>query len=104
MPKKIVEYSVPLNILIRDDGTKEALIAIAYYRGMRGRRRAFAGPAREALGRYVKEFEAGLSETERRRYKEILQSVKSNRALQEEISQSGSSQDNPAQGAQIPDE
>lgn len=87
MPKKTVDFSQKINVLIRDDGTKESLIAIAYYRGEGA---SFAGPVRDALARYVREFVAALSPSERKRYDEILASVKTTNAMKKAISQTAS--------------
>ena len=73
MPKLTVDFSVPVNVLIRDDGTKEMLLAIAFFRGEGG---AFAGPVRDALTAYCYDFQANLPEKDRKRFGEILESVK----------------------------
>ena len=73
MPKLHADYTVPLNILLGQDGTKEILIAVAYYRGQGGR---FAGPARDFLRDGCERFAAGLSPKERARFDEILANVK----------------------------
>jgi hypothetical protein len=77
MPKLTVDFSVPINVLIRDDGTKQALVAIAFYRGEAG---SYAGPVREALAKYAREFRAGLGEAEAKRYDEILANVQTSDA------------------------
>lgn len=83
MPKKTVEFDIPVNVLIRDDGTKEALIAIAYFRGEGS---SFAGPVRDALNTYVREWLSKLSPSDRKRYDEILESVKTSDAVKRMIS------------------
>lgn len=72
MPKLTKDFTVPINILVRDDQTKEKLIAIAYYRGEGG---SYAGPTRDALALYIQNFEGGLSPEERKRYESILENV-----------------------------
>lgn len=86
MPKKTIDFEIPINVLIRDDGTKEALIAIAMMRGEGG---SFAGPVRDALGSYVRNYAGGLSSADRKRYDEILESVKTNSVLKKQIQADG---------------
>lgn len=82
MPKRTIDFNVPVNVLIRDDGTKEALIAIAYFRGEGS---SFAGPVRDALATYVREWIARLTPSERKRFDEILASVKTSEAMRKAI-------------------
>jgi hypothetical protein len=82
MPKLTVDFSIPLNILARDDGTKEALVAIAYFRGEGG---SFAGPARDALASFVRSFRSGLPEADAKRYDEILATVRETEAQRRAI-------------------
>lgn len=86
MPKLTVDFSVPINVLIRDDGTKDKLIAIAY---LRGEGSSYAGPVRDALFRYVSEFVEGLSPADRRRFEEILSSVRTAKAMERAIRTEG---------------
>lgn len=86
MPKLFVEFKVPVNVLIRDDGTKEKLIAIAY---LRGEGSSYAGPVRDALARYVSEFVEGLSPADRRRFDEILSTVRTAKALEKAVRTDG---------------
>jgi hypothetical protein len=72
MSKKQLEFNVPINILIRDDGTKSMLIAIDYFRGGTGR---YADPSRDAIAEFTREFTNSLSPSERKRFDLILESV-----------------------------
>lgn len=72
MPKIGIEFHIPLNLLLRDDGTKEKLIAIAYYRGEGA---SFAGPARDALEEFTRTWRSRLTPAEQKRYDEILDTV-----------------------------
>lgn len=86
MPKLTVDFSVPINVLIRDDGTKEQLIAIAY---LRGEGSSYAGPVRDALARYVSAFVGGLSPADRKRFDEILSNVRTTMAMEKAIRTDG---------------
>lgn len=88
MPKLTTDFSISINVLIRDDSTKEKLIAIAY---LRGEGSSYAGPVRDALARYVSEFVEGLSPADRRRFDEILSSVRTVRALEKAVRTEGGS-------------
>lgn len=88
MPKLTIDFSIPINVLIRDDGTKESLIAIAY---LRGEGSSYAGPVRDALARYVSEFVGGLSPADRRRYDEILANVRTAKAMEKAVRTEGGS-------------
>jgi len=82
MPKTTLIFKVPCNILLSDDGTMDMLIAISYYRGEGG---AYAGPARDAMGRFVREYRAGLSERERKTFDGILETVKASSAMKKAV-------------------
>lgn len=82
MPKKTIDFNIPINVLIRDDGTRALLIAIAYFRGEGG---SYAGPVRDALGAYTRTFVASLSPTDKRRFDDILASVKVTEATRKAI-------------------
>lgn len=82
MPKKSIDFNIPINVLIRDDGTRALLIAIAYYRGEGG---SYAGPVRDALGAYTRTFASGLSLAERKRFEDILATVKTTEALRLQV-------------------
>lgn len=82
MPKLGIEFNVPLSLLIRGDGTKEKLIAIAY---LRGQGKSYAGPVREALAQYVENYVQGLKPAERKAYDEILQTVMTSAKLKSQI-------------------
>lgn len=82
MPKKIIDFSIPINVLIRDDGTRALLIAIAYYRGEGG---SYAGPVRDALGAYTRDFVKALAPSEKKRFDEILETVKTSEAMRLKI-------------------
>jgi len=73
MPKKGQDIEIAVSIFLRNDGTKEMLTAIAYYRGEGG---SYAGPVRDACASYVREWLARLTPAERRRFDEILDNVK----------------------------
>lgn len=86
MPKLTTDFSISINVLIRDDGTKEKLIAIAY---LRGEGSSYAGPVRDALARYVSEFVGGLSPADRARFDEILSSVRTAKAMERAVRTDG---------------
>lgn len=72
MPKRTIDFVDQVNFLA-PAGTLDRLIAVAYYRG-EGRK--FASSARDFMERGLREFVAGLSDKERKRYEEILQNVR----------------------------
>ena len=78
MPKLYSAYPVPLNILMADDGTKEALRAVAYFRGEAGHH---AGPARDFIRFGLDAWVSGLSTRDRARYDEILANVRAASAM-----------------------
>lgn len=82
MPKKTKDFVVPINVLIRDDGTRQLLIAIAYFRGEGG---SYAGPVRDALGEYTRKFMASLTPAERRRFDEIHGNVTTTEAYRKQV-------------------
>ena len=82
MPKTTLIFKVPCNILLPDDGTMEMLLAISYHRGEGGR---YAGPARDGIGRYVREYRAGLSEREQKTFDGILETVRSSSAVKKAV-------------------
>lgn len=86
MPKLTTDFSISINVLIRDDGTKERLIAIAY---LRGEGASFAGPVRDALSRYVSGFVEGLSPADRKRFDEILSTVRTAKVLERAVRTDG---------------
>ena len=78
MPKKSLIYTIPCNLLLADDGTRENLEAIAYQIGRRGR---LGEGAREAISRGIAAYIASLSPTDKRAYQEILDSVQARAKL-----------------------
>jgi len=82
MPKTKLIFKVPCNILLADDGTMDLLIAISYHRGEGG---AYAGPARDGIGRFVREYRAGLSDRERKTFDGILETVKVSAAMKKAV-------------------
>lgn len=82
MPKKGKDKTEQITVLLNDDGTKEALTAIAYYRGDGG---SYAGPVRDACAFYVREWLARLTPAERKRYNEILDNVRVKRNMERAI-------------------
>ena len=82
MPKSSKEFTEQVTVLLRDDGTKETLTAIAYYRGEGG---SYAGPVRDACASYVREWLARLTPAERRRFDEILDNVKVKRNMERAV-------------------
>lgn len=82
MPKLKIDFSIPINVLIRDDGTRALLIAIAYYRGEGG---SYAGPVRDALGAYTRDFVASLSPADRKRFDQILETVKTSETMRAQV-------------------
>lgn len=86
MSKGKLKYHVPLNLLIEDDGTKQALIAINYFRGNGG---SYAEPSRDALREYVQRFRDGLSESQRKQFDEILATVKTTEAYRKRVKADG---------------
>lgn len=95
MAKKKLLYHVPLSVLLADDGTKEALVAIAYYRG---EGRNYAGPVRDGLAEYVKNFQAGLSPANKKAFNEILDQVKLTMKMEKAISGDNPSGKSPPPG------
>jgi hypothetical protein len=71
MPKLNKVYTDQLNFLA-PGGTMDALVAIAFYRGDKGR---YAGPARDFISKGIREFIEALPEKERRRFDDILRNV-----------------------------
>ncbi len=82
MPKKGQDFTEQITVLLRDDGTKEALTAIAYFRGDGG---SYAGPVRDACASYVREWLARLTPAERKRFDEILGNVRVKRNMERAI-------------------
>jgi hypothetical protein len=82
MPKTTLIFKVPCNVLLPDDGTMELLIAISYHRGEGG---AYAGPARDAMGRFVREYRAGLSEREKKTFDGILETVRESAVMKKAV-------------------
>ena len=86
MPKTDLIFKVPCNILLPEDGTMELLAAISFHRGEGGR---YAGPARDAIGKYVRAYREGLSERERKVFDGILETVKSSSAIRKAMKGGG---------------
>ena len=82
MPKLKADYPVTCNLLLPDDGTKEVLVAISFYRGERG---SFAGPARDFLRDGCDRFQASLTGRERARFLEILETVRAAAGVQKAV-------------------
>ena len=78
MPKTKVIYNVPCNVLLANDGTREKLIALSYYRGSKGE---YAPGVREALEAGLDQILAGFSPSEKKIFDEILQSVKTQEGI-----------------------
>lgn len=77
MPKMTVDYPKRMNILA-PEGMRERLIAISYFRGDAGE---FSEVARDFVEAGIQAFERGLSEKDKRRYREILENVEVARAM-----------------------
>lgn len=75
-------YRVPINVLIRDDGVRELLIAIDYFRGGGGK---YAEPVRDALAKYAGEFRDTLGAKDQKVFDEILSTVKTTEAYRKDI-------------------
>lgn len=82
MPKTKLIFKVPCNILLADDGTMEMLLAISFHRGEGG---AYAGPARDGIGRFVRDYRMGLSERERKTFDGILETVRTTSAMKKAV-------------------
>lgn len=82
MPKKGSDFNQQITVLLRDDGTKQILTAIAYFRGDGG---SYAGPVRDACASYVREWLAKLTPAERKRFDDILDNVKVKAAMERAI-------------------
>ena len=82
MPKTTLIFKVPCNILRADDGTMELLVAISFHRGEGGR---YAGPARDGIGRFVRDYRASLTDRERRAFDGILETVRSAAAVKKAV-------------------
>ena len=80
MPKMTKDFPVHLNMLVRDDGTKEELIAIAYFRDGSDE---FGPVGRDFLRDGIERFKASLSERDRQRLREILANVKVARTMKQ---------------------
>lgn len=72
MAKKKLKYSEGVSFLGRA-GTLHTLVAISYFMGYKGK---LGEGARAMVQAGIDAFMSGLSPEEKRRYKEILQSVK----------------------------
>ena len=72
MPKLHADFTAPLNLLVAP-AMKQSLVALGYYRGAKGH---FAGPTKDLIQDGLDRFIAGLSPVERKRFEEILESVR----------------------------
>ena len=79
--KKILNYPDQINVLA-SAGTREALVAIAFHRGDLGR---YADPARDFIAQGIARYLSGLSEKERARYAEILETVRTSETLRRQV-------------------
>lgn len=72
MPKKDLNFPDQVNFL-NPAGTIETLIAIAFYRGDLGR---YGSAARDMLAIGINHFLSSLSQADKKRFNEILESVR----------------------------
>lgn len=72
MPKKIIVFDVPVNVKM-ERRMIEYLQAVGYWRGNGGQ---YADPVREFCQEGIDRFLAGLSPADKRRFDEILESVR----------------------------
>lgn len=78
MPKLGLEFTVHLNMMVRDDGTRETLKAIAYFRDGS---EEFSVVARDFIAEGIERYKASLSPRDRSRLAEILENVKVTEAM-----------------------
>lgn len=78
MPKLGQVYTVHLNLLVPDDGTREVLIAMSYFRYASGE---FGAVARDLLTEGIERFRASLSPKDKAAFAEIENNVKAAEAL-----------------------
>lgn len=72
MPKKIIVFDTPVNIKMAKEMV-EFLQAVGYWRGNGGQ---YADPVRDFCQQGIDQFMTGLSPADRRRFDEILESVR----------------------------
>ena len=83
MPKRTIDYPIHLNMLVADDGTKEELIAISYFRNGSDE---FGPVVRDFIQDGLIRFRASLSERDKARFREILENVKLTRSMRGQTS------------------
>lgn len=81
MAKKRMNYPEQVNLLCAE-GVRDLLVAIAFYRGEKGK---YAIPARDFITDGIARFVGGLSVKERAVFDEILATVKTSELYRKEV-------------------